>query len=112
MNRIETTLLEMGVPANLLGFKYLHDAIQLVLDNPSCLYSVTDELYPGVAKLNSTTSTGAERGIRHSVEVAFVRIDTETIHKYFGNSISPDKGKPTNSEFIAAATLALKECGT
>jgi len=109
VNKIEFTLLEMGAPANQLGFKYLCDGVQLALDDPEYLREMTGRLYPEVAKINGTTPPGAERNMRHAIETAFQRCDPEVIYKYFGNSIDPDKCKPTNSEFIATVALALRD---
>ena len=51
-----------------------------------------------------------ERAIRHAIEVAWGRGQIEAINKLFGYTIHNDKGKPTNSEFIAiiADKLRLK----
>ena len=63
--------------------------------------AMTKELYPGIAKRYSTTSSRVERAIRHAIEVAWQRGDVETINSLFGYTIQITKGKPTNSEFIA-----------
>lgn len=42
-----------------------------------------------------------ERGIRHLIEVTWTRADMDILCGYFGNTVSPDRGKPTNGEFIA-----------
>ena len=42
-----------------------------------------------------------ERAIRHAIEVAWSRGKVDTINNLFGYTIHNDKGKPTNSEFIA-----------
>jgi two-component system response regulator (stage 0 sporulation protein A) len=42
-----------------------------------------------------------ERAIRHAIEVAWTRGQLETIENIFGYTINANKGKPTNSEFIA-----------
>jgi two-component system response regulator (stage 0 sporulation protein A) len=44
-----------------------------------------------------------ERAIRHAIEVAWDRGDLDTLQRFFGYTVSNTKGKPTNSEFIAAA---------
>lgn len=59
------------------------------------------QLYPDLAKMFKTTPSRVERAIRHSIEVAWNRGRTETMEKLFGYTINSDKGKPTNSEFIA-----------
>ena len=42
-----------------------------------------------------------ERAIRHAIEVAWERGNIDVINDMFGYTIQADKGKPTNSEFIA-----------
>jgi hypothetical protein len=54
-----------------------------------------------VAKQYQTTSSRVERAIRHAIEVAWDRGDLDTLNAYFGYTIQNNRGKPTNSEFIA-----------
>ena len=63
-----------------------------------------------VAKQYSTTTSRVERAIRHAIEVAWDRGDIDTLNSYFGYTIQNNRGKPTNSEFIAmiADNLRLK----
>lgn len=63
--------------------------------------AVTKILYPTVAKQYQTTSSRVERAIRHAIEVAWDRGDVDTLNSFFGYTVQTDKGKPTNSEFIA-----------
>ena len=51
-------------------------------------------------KFNSNASR-VERAIRHAIEIAWYRGNVECIDEIFGYTISADKAKPTNSEFIA-----------
>lgn len=62
MNRekIEDTLLAMGVPAGILGFNYIVDAIQ-IFDEKGTDIQITKELYPTIAKKNNTTPSRTER---------------------------------------------------
>ncbi|NMC56804.1 MAG: sporulation transcription factor Spo0A, partial [Eubacteriaceae bacterium] len=48
-----------------------------------------------------TTSSRVERAIRHAIEVAWSRGNMDTLDSIFGYTIDQNKGKPTNSEFIA-----------
>jgi two-component system response regulator (stage 0 sporulation protein A) len=63
-----------------------------------------------VAKKYQTTTSRVERAIRHAIEVAWDRGDVDTLNSYFGYTIQNNRGKPTNSEFIAmiADNLRLK----
>lgn len=92
---------EIGVPAHIKGYHYLREAIVLSVNDMDILNAVTKGLYPTVAQQFSTTPSRVERAIRHAIETAWSRGDVETLNKYFGYTISENKGKPTNSEFIA-----------
>lgn len=86
MNRekIEDTLLTMGVPAGIKGFNYISDAIQ-IFDERGTDISITKELYPSVAKKNSTTQSRVERAIRHAFTIARdCRGKYETVEHYIG----------------------------
>jgi two-component system response regulator (stage 0 sporulation protein A) len=63
-----------------------------------------------VAKKYATTTSRVERAIRHAIEVAWGRGDIDTLNSYFGYTVQNNRGKPTNSEFIAmiADNLRLK----
>jgi len=92
---------ELGVPAHIKGYQYVRTAIMMVVENMELLNYITKQLYPVIAKKYSTTSSRVERAIRHSIEVAWSRGRPETMNKVFGYTIDTEKGKPTNSEFIA-----------
>lgn len=91
----------VGVPAHIKGYQYLRDAILLAIEDEQIINAVTKRLYPTVAKMHGTTSSRVERAIRHAIEVAWDRGDVEVLNSYFGYTIHNDRGKPTNSEFIA-----------
>lgn len=101
---------EIGVPAHIKGYMYLREAITMVVNDMELLSAVTKELYPSIAKNYNTTASRVERAIRHAIEVAWGRGQVEVINKLFGYTIHGEKGKPTNSEFIAiiADRLRLK----
>ncbi len=92
---------QIGVPAHIKGYQYLRTAIMLTIEDSDIINSVTKILYPSVAKKYATTSSRVERAIRHAIEVAWDRGDVETLNSYFGYTIQNNRGKPTNSEFIA-----------
>lgn len=101
---VTNLLKQLGVPAHIKGYSYLRTAIQMTVKDPSLMDAVTKELYPEVAKKYNTTSSRVERAIRHAVEISWSQSDEELIDELFGYSISKDKGKPTNSNFVAALT--------
>ena len=46
--------------------------------------------------------------MRHLVEVTWTRGDMDVLMRCFGNTVSPEKGKPTNGEFVARLTNIVK----
>ena len=99
---------QIGVPAHIKGYHYLREAILLSIKNSEIVNSVTKLLYPTVAKTYSTTASRVERAIRHAIEVAWDRGDIDVLNSYFGYTIQNDRGKPTNSEFIAMISDKLR----
>ena len=101
---------QIGVPAHIKGYQYLRTAILMTVSDSDIINSVTKVLYPSVAKKYATTTSRVERAIRHAIEVAWDRGDVDTLNSYFGYTIQNNRGKPTNSEFIAmiADNLRLK----
>ncbi len=102
LNIVITDILhQIGVPAHIKGYKYVREAIRLTVEDPEMLNSVTKILYPTVAKNFGSTASRVERAIRHGIEVAWDRGDVEVLNAYFGYTIQSQRGKPTNSEFVA-----------
>ncbi len=101
---------QIGIPAHIKGYQYLRTAIIMTINDNEIINSVTKILYPSVAKKYATTTSRVERAIRHAIEVAWDRGDIDTLNSYFGYTIQGNRGKPTNSEFIAmiADNLRLK----
>jgi len=99
---------EIGIPAHIKGYQYLREAITMIVADNNFLGAVTKELYPTVAQKYSTTPSRVERAIRHSIEVAWNRGNMDMINRLFGCTVNRDKGKPTNSEFMAMIADKLR----
>ena len=99
---------EVGVPAHIKGYQYLRDGIMMVVDDIEIINQITKQLYPDLAKKYKTTPSRVERAIRHAIEVAWGRGQIDTVNNIFGYTISSNKGKPTNSEFIAMIADKLR----
>lgn len=92
---------EIGIPAHVKGYHYLREAIIQVITDNTLINAITKQLYPSIAKKFSTEPSRVERAIRHAIELAWDRGNTDTLNSFFGYTIQNSKGKPTNSEFIA-----------
>ncbi|MEG6585651.1 sporulation transcription factor Spo0A [Dendrosporobacter sp. 1207_IL3150] len=99
---------EIGIPAHIKGYQYLRDAIMMIITEIELLGAVTKVLYPMIAEKYSTTPSRVERAIRHAIEVAWGRGNMEMINRIFGYTIKLEKGKPTNSEFMAMIADKLR----
>ncbi len=106
--RVTTLLHEIGVPAHIRGYNYMRESILIAVENIDVLNYITKELYPEIAKRCQTTPSRVERAIRHAIEVAWSRGNLETKDNLFSYTINVNKGKPTNSEFIALIADRLR----
>ena len=105
---IRQILLELGAPDHLTGHPYVVRGILLVVSNQIFLNNITFGLYPQLAAEFDTTAARVERSIRHLIEITWERGDMDVLNRYFGNTVSPDRGKPTNGEFIARIANVVK----
>ena len=104
--KVSDFLRNVGIPAHIKGYRYVRHAIILAYNNHEYVEAITKMLYPEVAKEFGTTDSRVERAIRHAIEVAWLRADIEELYKVF--NWSTEKGKPTNSEFIAFSAEYLR----
>ena len=106
--RVTNLIHDVGVPAHIKGYQYLREAIIMSVENSEIINAVTKTLYPTLAKTFKTTPSRVERAIRHAIEVAWNRGQIEVHDKIFGYTVNSNKGKPTNSEFIAMLADLLR----
>lgn len=98
----------IGVPANLKGYQYLRIAIMLSVNDKEMLSAVTKALYPTIAHEFETSTSSVERAIRHAICIAWERGDVDALNSIFGCTVHSERGKPTNSEFIALVADKLR----
>jgi two-component system response regulator (stage 0 sporulation protein A) len=101
---LRKTLDQIGVKHSLKGYGYIISAVEKCLENRSKLINIIKGLYTEIAEENSDTVWRVERSILHAIEVTWTNGNTNAINKIFGYTVSVEKGKPTNSEFIALIT--------
>lgn len=106
---VRRVLLDVGVPENIKGHRYLVKAICIAVHRPDVIGWITKDIYPTVAKELDTTPGRVERTIRHAIDVAWDHGDLDTLQRYFGNTINPAKGKPTNSQFISRMANVVRQ---
>lgn len=99
-NWCTTSLLKIGVPINLTGFKYLKSAITKAFQDEKMISSYTKRLYPALANEYNVNVSVVERGIRNAIEVATNRRNSVGINELFGFEVFDYSYKPSNSELI------------
>lgn len=92
--KVERKLMELGVTPNLMGFNYICEAIDILVDEPNIK---TIALYALIAKKCKTTSTSVERTIRHAI----TKVNADTYHAIGGCGMR-------NSEFLHAIAVITK----
>lgn len=106
---VERQLAEIGMPKNLKGFQYLMEAVARVSADDRLIWQATLCLYPRIAETYGVSSHSVERAIRHAIETTWTHGRVDALHRVFGNSIDPQRGKPTNVECIALLVQQLFE---
>ena len=106
--QITKVIHDLGVPSNLKGYGYIREGIQLVYYEPNLAHSITRKLYPKIASKFESTISRVERSMRHAIEVSWNRGNWDRMEEIFGYSVSIDKAKPTNSEFIVTIADMLR----
>ena len=102
---ISDKLARHGVRPELAGHKYLIAAI--ALQSAARMAPEPIKLYRRVAAYYSTTPLAVEKAVRYAIESAWVTGDIFYQQELFGMTVSEDRGKPTNAEFIARLALDL-----
>jgi len=97
LKELDHKMTRMGFRDNILGTAMLRLAVQEW--EPGM--GITKELYPIIARKCGSTPSRVERAMRHAITTAWERGDPLTIDGCFGYSVSPEKGAPTVSEFVA-----------
>lgn len=99
----EDILLEIGGDPSYNGFGYIVEAMELIDENPSYKYQITD-LYKVIAKKRNSTHTAVERAIRYAKETILTKGDLENVEKYFPSI----QGKFSNAKFLMVFHLKIK----
>ncbi len=110
---IINTLLKLGVPANTKGFHYIKSAVQMGVQNPIGLTSMSKTIYPAISELYRNAAPSCiERAMRYAINQSCLRGDSAFICSLFGYTGTIKDYNPTNREFIAVVSEYIKQCRT
>ncbi|MBE5927409.1 MAG: response regulator [Lachnospiraceae bacterium] len=84
----------LGFQHRVLGFKYLIEAIYIVINEPDAY--ITQR----VAAIFSKSTTSVDRAMQTSIDKVWKRGCLDTLYKEYTAHINPDTGAPTITEFV------------
>lgn len=90
----------MEVPARLRAWEFLPEMAALTVVHPRLLTDLRHGLYPLIGRRHGLTPGAVERRLRLCVESTWSRSSLPTLERFFGSSVDPERGKPTNREFL------------
>ena len=99
--KIINILTKLGMPSNIQGHRYLKEALKLSVINSIYYMHPFSELYPILSRKFNVKNYMIEKSIRDAISITWDRGNYDYQEELFGYTISRDKGKPTNSEFLA-----------
>lgn len=81
-NKAMNALIEMGVPADSLGFKYITDIMCLFEKDETWIRGKITMLYYKIAKMNNTAAPRVERAVRYAFGEVLTKGNLEAVSKY------------------------------
>ena len=99
--KIINILTKLGMPSNIQGHRYLKEALKLSIINSIYYLHPFSELYPILSKKFNVKNYIIEKSIRDAISITWDRGNFDYQNELFGYTINREKGKPTNSEFLA-----------
>ena len=97
----------LSVPRGLGAWSFLPDMAALAALHPALLQDLRSRLYPLTARRHGMSPAAVERSLRLCVEAAWSRGRLEALERFFGQSVDPERGKPTNREFLCRVSQQL-----
>ena len=92
--QISMELDSVGLNPKHIGYKYLVDAIELVMEKPE------HNLCAIIGSRYGKTEASVERAMQNAIDKAWRTADVEDLLKHYTAKISSEKGVPTITEFI------------
>lgn len=105
---VNALIWEFGIPSKLKGYKYILDGIDLAIQDKEILGALCKELYPMIAKINHTSTSSVEKGIRDAIRIAWQKVNKENGELLVSFPEEWIDKKPTNKQFIKTIT---SQCG-
>lgn len=100
-SHVTKTVIDLGIPTNVLGFRYIVEALKIILsDEPA--YPMSKTVYAPIAESCSTTAECVESAIRKTITNLY------DINSYIIDRITGKEHKPSNAKFLTALAEKIK----
>lgn len=97
MDRLSGMMLDMGITLDLKGFECIKIGVSMLVTKKNRIHINDERLYPDIAKITGTTSSGVERSIRYARKKA---IDQHHGEIYRTIGVSPYTINLSNAQFL------------
>ncbi len=105
MHDVRVLIRSLGITSKYKGYRFIVEAVLLMLENPESGYKITKDIYPGIAKKYHTNISNIEHNIRTVVDTCWTK-RREQLEKVAGYSL---KHKPSNLEFLDILVFYIRE---
>ena len=102
-NRIINALIELGLPANVKGFKYIVEIVSEYAEDEKLMNGKLEVFYYLLGKKEGVSSQTVERNIRTSFGIIYKEGDQEAVKKYLPFQIR------TNGNSLATLYYRLRQ---
>lgn len=96
---VNELLLRLGCKPNNIGYKYITDILKKGL-NGEKLEPMAQYCYKELGEKYGKSVNCIEKNIQNCISNACINGDRTLLYELFGETISENKGKPTNKHFI------------
>lgn len=100
---------EIALSKRYKGRQYAAWFLAQMIPSPCAAEQPLGQWYTACARAFDTTAASVERCLRVAVEHVFTSGSMQGIERYFGATVDPEKGKPTNRAFLLQACTQLRE---
>lgn len=98
----------LALDEHLKGRAYAQWLLQHMVPSPLASSRPLRELYAACAQAFHTSASAVERCLRVAVESVFTQGSLRGIERFFGATVDPERGKPTNRAFLLQASQQLR----
>lgn len=95
---------KLGIRTDVRGYRYIMEAIKIIIAEPDIINSLTKVLYPKIAKVFNVTNDSVSRGIENAISRGWKRGNVDFQKEIFNIS----EKRPRPAEFLSLVAERVK----